>query len=305
MNKILRKYILIIVALLVVTFASAAQESDGQQPSSGAMTVNALFEYPTAPEEINGLAAKSEWLLQHFWDQMDFKQKSVDQTALNHAFSVYVVPMRFASKNVADKSVADLLKKLKKNPGLLYQFTRAAEENIYSPKATVWIDEIYLQFLNTAIANKKIANSRKLRWQVQKKQIENCLVGQPMIPFNLQDRSGKEGPFSPGNLMTVIEFGDPGCDDCRISRLKMESNAALMQKVKSGELAVYFIVTDPESSWVLETLDYPKSWTVAAATTADDDLDLRATPSFYVIGADGKILAKNVTVNEAISIVTQ
>lgn len=301
----MKKLISILTIALAVGFSAAGQEvadstAASEAARSGVITIEPLFDYPTAPEDVQGLDGKSEWLLAHFWDQMDFKRKTVDQNALNHAFSVYIVPMRFASKAATDKSVEALLKAIKKNPGLQYQFTRAAEENLYGSRAEVWIDDVYMQFLEAAIANKKIAKVRKLRWENQLKQLKACHTGDLMPGFKLIAKSGQEGIFSPGNHVTVIEFGDPDCDDCRMARLKMESNVALQSKVRSGEAAIYFVVTDPESSWVLDTLGYPTSWTVAAAPDADDELDLRRTPSFYVLDKAGKIAGKNLDADTAI-----
>lgn len=282
--------------------ASAQEQADSTEAAPGVITIAPLFDYPSAPEEVQGLDGKSEWLMEHFWDSMDFKKKSVDQNALNHAFGVYIVPMRFASRESTDKSVEKLLKNLKKNPTLQYQFTRAAEDNLYGPRAEVWIDDVYVKFLRGAIANKKIEKTRKLRWESQLKQLEACRPGEVMPSFPLTARSGQEGVFYPGNHVTVIEFGEPGCDDCRMARLKMESNVALQQKVRSGEAAIYFLVTDPEGSWVLDTIDYPKSWTVAAAPTAEDDLDLRRTPCFYVLDREGRIAGKNLDADRAVAL---
>lgn len=282
--------------------ASAQEQADSTEAAPGVITIAPLFDYPSAPEDVQGLDGKSEWLMEHFWDSMDFKKKSVDQNALNHAFGVYIVPMRFASRESTDKSVEKLQKNLKKNPTLQYQFTRAAEDNLYGPRAEVWIDDVYVKFLRGAIANKKIEKTRKLRWESQLKQLEACRPSEVMPSFPLTARSGQEGVFYPGNHVTVIEFGEPGCDDCRMARLKMESNVALQQKVRSGEAAIYFLVTDPEGSWVLDTIDYPKSWTVAAAPTAEDDLDLRRTPCFYVLDREGRIAGKNLDADRAVAL---
>lgn len=284
------------------TEAASAQGSASEEAGSGVITIAPLFDYPSAPEDVQGLDGKSEWLMEHFWDTMDFKKKTVDQNALNHAFGVYIVPMRFASRASTDKSVEKLLKNIRKNPGLQYQFTRAAEENLYGSRAEVWIDDVYVKFLRAAMANKKIDKTRKLRWESQLKQLDACRTGEPMPNFPLTARSGQEGVFYPGNHVTILEFGDPGCDDCRLARLKMESNVGLQQKVRSGDAAIYFIITDPESSWVLDTIDYPKSWTVAAAPTAEDDLDLRRTPSFYVLDKEGRIAGKNLDAERAIAL---
>ncbi len=68
--------------------------------------IEPLFEYPVAPEEIVSLTDKSNWLMQHFWDKMDFKKKdAVNQSALNDAFRVFTLPMQWADKVEVDKAV--------------------------------------------------------------------------------------------------------------------------------------------------------------------------------------------------------
>lgn len=93
---------------------------------------------------------------------MDFKSKStVDQNALNDAFKVFSVPLRWANRDKAIAATNKLLQTISKNPTLLLQFTKAAEETIYGPRAEVWVDEVYLKFLNTLVSNKKIPAQRK------------------------------------------------------------------------------------------------------------------------------------------------
>lgn len=128
--------------------------------------IDPLFEYPSAPEELSSLQDKSNYLVEHFWDSMDFKSSAtVDQNALNDAFKVYSVPMRWAEKTRSLASADKLIEKISKNPTLLIQFTKAAETNLYSNRADVWIDEVYVKFLNALVKNKKIPESRKRNMQ--------------------------------------------------------------------------------------------------------------------------------------------
>ncbi len=106
--------------------------SGGMSSKAEVITIEPLFEYPVAPEEIMNLTDKSNWLMHHFWDTMDFKKKGpVDQNALNDAMKVFVFPMQWAEKAEVDKAVDLLLSKIAKNPTLQLQFTKAAEETLY------------------------------------------------------------------------------------------------------------------------------------------------------------------------------
>lgn len=270
------------------------------------ITIEPLFEYPVAPEEIESLVDKSNWLMQHFWDKMDFKSKgAVDQTALNDAFRVFSLPMQWAEKTEVDKSVDGMLKLLEKNPTLLLQFTKAAEEALYGQRARVWIDEVYLKYLQVFLKNKKIPESRKKRYQRQYKLISNTLLGNTPPSFSFTTPVGNPGKFEPIGVFTIIEFGDPDCDDCRHSKLRMETDIKFSSLVERGLVNVMFIVPDPVDGWQTQLTGYPSNWVVGASDDVSDIFDLRTTPSFWVIGKDGKIKAKNVSVDQAMSLAMQ
>lgn len=273
-------------------------------PAAGeVIQVEPLFEYPVAPDEIVTLADKSNWLMQHFWDAMDFKGKdAVNQTALNDAFRVYTFPMQWADKAEVDKSVDAILQKIAKNPTLMVQFTKAAEDNLFGPHAQIWIDEVYMRFLETILKNKKITEARKKRYERQLRQLKSTVLGEPAPSFSFTSPSGDPRKFEPIGVLTVIEFGDPDCDDCRHAKLKMETDVEFSSLVDRGLVNVLFIVPDPQPGWQTQLVGYPSNWLVGGSDTAADILDLRSSPSFYVIGKDGRIAAKNVDVETAVKL---
>lgn len=273
----------------------AAQQSG----SSDVIYIEPLFEYPVAPEEIISLEDKSNWLMNHFWDSFDFKSKTaVDQNALNDAFKVYALPMRWAERDVVLKSVDKLLSSLSKNPTLMVQFTKAAEENLYGPRAMVFVDEVYVRFLKAMAKTKKIPASRKERYARQQRLLENTLVGTIPPAFPFKNTIGNTEYFRPG-LLTVIEFGDPECTDCRHAKLKMETNLKFSTLVEKGLINVLFIIPDPDDEWETLVKDYPAHWHTGASDDVSDIYDIRSTPSFYVIGTDGKIIVKTDNVENA------
>lgn len=278
-----------------------AQEVSEESGESGVIVMDPLFEYPVAPEEIEGLEGKSEWLMENFWSPMDLKRKSaVDQTKLNHAFKVYCTPMRWAQRDKVIASVDALIHTLQKNPTLLLQFTKAAEESLYGPRADFYIDEIYVKFLDALVRNKKIKTIRKARYQRQYDILSATMPGSMAPKFKFEKRDGSDAEYFPMSTFTIIEFGDPSCSDCRMSRLRMESNASLTQAVAKGKVNVLFIIPDSSDNWKEDVKDYPDNWVVGSAENVDDIYDLRLTPAFYTIGKDGKIISKNITVEEAI-----
>lgn len=271
--------------------------------ASATVTVAPLFEYPVPPEEMESLAERSEWILTHFWEPMDLKSKTtVDQNALNHAFGVYAMAMQWAPRDAVNASTAALIKKLSKNPTLMIQFTKAAEEKLYGPRADIWIDEVYIDFLKGAAASKKLDSGRRERYTVRMEQLSRTLRGSYPPRFTFTRPDGTEAEYFPMSTPTVIEFGDPACMDCRMARMRMETNVAFSRLVSQGKINVMFITPDEWSSqWAGETAGYPSGWVVGASEMADDLYDIRREPCFYVIDSQGHIVDKNLDVDSAIA----
>lgn len=276
---------------------------DAKAQNEGPIVLDPLFEYPIAPDELVSLTDRSNWLMRHFWDSFDFKSKAtVDQNALNHAFAVYIAPMPYADLKEVQESTAQLLKKIQKNPALLTQFTKAAEEALYGQRAKVWIDAVYMDYLKAYLGNKKIKDIRKVRYRRQLELLQNSQAGQRAKNFNFTKADGSAANYHPVSTPTVIEFGNPGCDDCRMSRLKMESDAKFSSMVEKGLVNVLFIIPDAEEGWQKDVANYPQKWSVGTSDEVADIYDIRLSPTFYVIGKDGNIVAKNISVDKAMSL---
>lgn len=258
--------------------------------------IEPLFEYPIAPEELETMEQKSDYLVEHFWDNMDFKNKTIlDQNALNHAFMVYTTPMRFAAKEKSLQSVDKLIEKVSKNPAHLFQFTKAAEEALYGPRSEIWIDEVYIKFLEAIEKNKKISPERKKRYHDQRAALSKTMLGMTAPMFSFKDKDGTNHDYFPMSTPTMIIFCDPTVADWRMWRMTMETNMAFTQATDKGKVNVIFIVPQDQSGWENEVSSYPTTWKVGIAPEIKKIYDVRLSPTVYVIDNTGKIKEKNVS----------
>jgi hypothetical protein len=218
---------------------------------------------------------------------------------------VYTTAMRWADQSVVDKSLDSLFKNLSKNTTLTFQFTKAAEESIYDPNAPVWIDEVYIKFLNTMLANKKISDVRKAKYKAQLITLQNSLKGQKLQPFTYQTVEKKTNKFETIAPFTLLEFGSPSCADCRLAKLKLETNSTISDLLEQGKLDIYFIVPDADSEdgWEYSLLNYPYNWRVGVGEALDEVYDIRTSPTLYLLDANGVILEKNLSIEEMINII--
>lgn len=299
----MKRFSYLIISLLIagnMIVVNSQDESTANQP----IVLEALFELPTIPDEITDYTLRYNYYVENFWNPMDFKRNAVGQIQLNHAFSEYVLGLRFCEKKVAMKSVYKLLSNLTKSPTLLYQFTKAAEENLYSDRAEVWIDEIYVKFLEAVIKNKKIKDVRKTRYKTQYESLKNSMDGCDAPKFEFMDRNGTKTMFSPEAIPSILVFGSPDCVDCMMTKIKLNSDDNLIQLAKDNKVRIYFIIPDGgEDNWQQMVAEYPHYWIVGAAENADEVYDIRLSPTIYLINADRKIEMKNLPIENVISAV--
>jgi hypothetical protein len=299
---------------IIVTMALSIETTNylhAQQPAqdasadatNGMIVIEPLFEYPTPPDTMINLNARANYIVENFWKPMDFKSKStVDQNALNHAFEVYTTAMRFADEAKVEESVKKLIANISKSQAMSLQFAKGAEEALYSDRATIWNDRLFLIFLDNVLNNKHIKKERKLRYQDLRNKISNTLQGTVPPEFDYKTPEGKTAHYSPNGVITVIEFGDPDCMDCRMAKLRMDTDVTFSTLVDKGKVNVLFIDTTADEGWQDKLKTYPSTWHVGASEDVDEIYDIRHSPTIYVIDREGNVAAKHIDVDTAMQI---
>lgn len=270
------------------------------------LEVEPLFEYPTAPEELETIQDKCNYLVKNFWNNFDSKKKKpVDQYALNEAFEVYCTAFQFASAKEIESSLNKLLKNLSGNQIMLMQFCKAAEENLYGPRADMWSDELYLRFLDAVIKDKKIPAVRKTRYVNQAGALRSSSVGSTAPSFDFKDAQGESKMYFPMSTPTLLIFGNPENTDWILSRLKMDSNFNLDEALKQGKVNILFIVDKNLANWQDKVTNYNSRWTIGEAENISSLYDLRLTPTIYLVDSMGKIVNKNLGPEAAVNLLLQ
>lgn len=266
------------------------------------LEISPLFEYKMPPEEMESPQDRCDFIVNNFWDNFDFKKtEAVDQYALNEAFKIYCSAFQFAAKKDVDTALDKLLTKLNGNPTLLFQFCNAAEETLYGPRASFWVDEVYIKFLDALLKNKKIPEKRKKRFELQASALKESMIGQKAPSFKFRDNEGNEKNYFPMSTPTILIFGIPEDTDWRITRIKMESNYKLSEAINKGKLNVLYIIPYDVKEWATSVSNYNNKWTLGQSTDAVPHYDIRLNPSVYVIGSDGKIVSKRLSAEESVA----
>ena len=287
-----------IFTLLMLTFILSTARMAGQD-----IILEPLFEYPEAPGELPDLESKSNYLVSNFWRQFDFDVSSVGQLQLNHAFHVYASAMPWANKPVVDDSVDHLIDKVKKKPGLLYQFCVAAEDALHGKNAEFWIDDVYLKFLDALSKNRKIAaTSGAGRMLCHRMPLVNSQIGGDFPGLVVKGSDAMEHEFTPSAGLSLIVAGSLSDSECRMARLRLDTDFALQKYISDKLLSVWLIVPERQdmSDEDMELSLCPASWVSGSCMGLEESLDLRMTPALYLVDNGGKILAKNIDVDNMV-----
>ena len=273
MRKIVALFVIVttIVGLRAQTPADSILQTSAEADSAALQRVEPiiiepLFEYPTAPDELKTI-------------------------------QVYVTPLQWATPEVAEKQLDALIKTLSKYPPMLLQFTKAAENNLFSDRAPMWVDGAYMKFLDALMADKKIPELRKARYKEERKLLKNSLIGSKLPVFDYVTPIGEKGKLEFTTPYTVVIFGDPFCNECAMYKIAIESMPELASMIADEQLNIYYIIPDGESveDWQRQLARYPSAWKRGAGVELDAVYDLRQQPSVYLLGADGTIINKFMT----------
>lgn len=295
----MKRYIYTLLILLAAVVPAVAQTA-----TDGTLYVKSLFKYPEAPEYLDDLTARSDYLMDNFWNDMNFKQKSVDQAALLHAFKVYAAPMIYAQKAKVFNSIDNLMKKVSKNPALATQFMKAAEETFHSPRAEVYVDDVYERFLQGYINNKKVKKDRKAKYIRQLAAMQNTKPGMPAPQLAVTDTAGNAVTMPRGSEYTIILFGTPASDNLRRSILQLDTNIPMARICREGNLAINYVNTDAATPEGVEYMtQVPDFVTGVFAPDARDTFDVRSNPSVFLLDAAGNIILGNITLSQAFNII--
>lgn len=292
----MKKYFIIfLITFFSISFNVKAQEI---------IEVKPLFDYPVVPDGIESLEERCNYIVKNFWNDFNFKTKeAVDQYALNNAFQVYASAMPYASLKEVDSSVNKLIDQISGNPLLLIQFTKAAEESLYGPRAELWIDDVYLKFLDAINKNKKIADSRKNRYKSQADPLRESKVGCKAPNFDFTDLNGEVKKYYPMSTPTIIIFGNPDNTDWRLARLRLDSNFKLGDALDKGKVNILYIVPVQIKNWKDNVTNYNPRWTIGQSDDVSSHYDIRIDPTIYLIGSDGNIINKNMNLDQAVNLV--
>ncbi|MBE6318589.1 MAG: DUF5106 domain-containing protein [Bacteroidales bacterium] len=283
------------ILFLIITFLSSAI----------AFAEDTFFQYPQAPESLNSLSQRANYVVIHFWDKCNLKSAFSSRKKMKKAFIDYVTYMQYASSDTIYTSIDKLIKEVQKSPKNMLYLAEIAEETLYSDSALFWSDELYLPFATAITQTKKISKAEKARYAHQATVLKNSSIGTTAPSFEYTTPNGNKQHFDSIKAPAIILFfNDPDCIDCRLAKVRLATDTNLNKLIDAGVIKIASIYPGiADDSWKNEVADYPKNWIIGACENIYELFDMRTTPSIYQLDNKHKIVAKNLNVDGILMVV--
>lgn len=258
-----------------------------------------LFPYPTAPDELETLSDRTNYLVTHFWDRCPMQSAILKRDEFKKAFLDYISFMPYAEAHVTHESIDKLIAAYSKQPEHMLTLAELAEEAVYNGESDFVSDEIFLAFANPVIENKKINKTKKARIAHEAKVVGQTQVGQPAPELNYTLPDGTKGNLSSTKGSHVLLFvNDPDCEDCMMARVRLSADNNINDLLDSGLLKIVSIYPgDYSAEWAQQVANYNKRWIIGACPDIDEIYDLRSSPALYYLNPKGEILSKTLDVS--------
>lgn len=269
---------------------------------------NAFFQLPVIPDELQTLQERSDYMVQHYWDFCDLNKAFSSRDKMADAFDVFLSFMPYASAETVYAEVDKFMDKIGKKPENVLFIGELAEAKLYSDTAEMQSDDLFVAFANAIVKNKKVDKTSKLRYQHLANVLTASAPGALAPKFDYTGLNGEKGTFAvdSAKIGTILFFNDPDCEDCRMARLRLDTDILTRRMIDGGRMTLISVYpSEPTAEWREQSAGYPASWLTVASEDVNDLYDMRVMPIFYVINPNGAILLKTVNVNDIIDIMAR
>lgn len=257
---------------------------------------------PEVPVLLLSPESRAAYVVEHFWDAMDFKDisRSRDRDFMEQNFVNYISLFPLADTAVCRASAVNLLRRAEADAAAYRLLVELAEQYLYDAGSPMLNETCYTWFLEEIVCSKQLKKSERIRPQQQLEVVRKNREGTPAADFAYETPDGQRHTLygTTGEYILLL-FYDPTCEHCKETIDELRHDAYVALHTAGGRLRVLAVCVDvPRETWLRQRALLPADWT--AGFDADGVIDgseryvLRAMPSLYLLDSDKKVLLKDV-----------
>lgn len=274
---------------------SHSESSDSETDS---ITANvSAFKYPEIPDTIKTKEQRLNFLLEHYWEIMDFNDTSLihKPEILEQAFTNYLVVLKNIPTTSVEKGIEILMQRAAMNWDMQNFIIDLFEKYLYDPNSPMRDEELYIPVLKYILDSPTVRSEDMIMAEFRLKMALKNRVGQKATDFTFKDRHGRLHKLSEiKNDYILLYFNNPGCHACQ-QVTKMINQSPTFHDARLTIVAVY--ADDDVEEWKKCANDIPSEWVNVYSPGGNlmkkELYDLKAIPTLYLLDGNGVVLFKD------------
>ncbi len=272
-------------ALFGVAFVASLRKADPiKLIVLSAVAGIAIYYLPTLFEEPQPEPDPIELRVAQEWQEFDMHAPQVIASPeFEQEWVNFLSKLQGCSYPAASDHIAATAQLCSAEPEALLALLDVGEKYLYNPNSPIRNDELFIPILESVIASPKVDSLSKIRPTMLLKRSMLNRVGSVARNFKVDDSSMMHDIVAP---LTLLYFYDPTCGDCERTSAILDSAPQVLLSQESGQLSVVRSLVTPSSP--LDTL-----------------YDLKAIPTLYLLDAQKRVVAKDVSIESILEFLSQ
>lgn len=259
---------------------------------------------PVVPPTLTKPADRAIYIIDHFWDGLDFSDTAVSRDArlIEQSFADYTSLFPVVNDSTARlQSAVDRLVKASEADSIAAAGLREiAEIYLYDVVSPMHNDDYYRFYLNSFIKSDGLDDGMRLRYEYQLEEIDKNRVGEAAADFGLVAKDGSETTLShevAGVPLTVLMFYNPFCSECHDISSAMGDDPAVAKAVAAGRLQLIAVIAD--GAWSDNASAVPLEGPIREFAAKDNCIEdkqlysVRLIPTLYVLDSEMKVVMRD------------
>ena len=285
-----------IIILSTIVLLTACNNSNNRKNGSKFVPLKMI----EVPVMITDPMERSKYIVERFWDQMNFRDTSYLSNIQNLTvhFSAYLDYLATTTKEIAKISIVNLTDSaLNGDPKIASKFKEMFESALYDPNSIYRNEELYISVLEVLTTSDKLSEAEKVPLKYQLNLAYKNRLGTKAFDFNFVLEDGKvKSLYGISSELTLLMFMDPDCASCKSVMEEMKSSSILSEKSSKVKVLTIYAGVDFER-WMMEVPHLNKNWINGcdkAKKIMEGSLyDLRPTPSLYLLDKQKMVILKD------------
>lgn len=269
----------------------AVRESSGEEPP---------FALPTPPAMLQDPMERATYFLEHFWDNCDFMNgdKYLDNRGgLEQAFVDFLGVSAALPLEVA---LPLFLVPLERAQGKLFDyFVKEYKHYLFEPNSPMYNESLYREVLKWLSESPKPDLATKENAKFAFHLIERNQPGKYAEEFSFTIAGGEQVRLSSyRGKPTILYFFTPGCHSCETTTEKLKADKTIRTAIESGTARLLYICAECSGDRPERLASFAPDFAIVGIDSEGKILstplyDLKASPTIYILDAQGKVVAKD------------